>query len=230
MKPYFYFFLFHLIFAEDIGIHEKLRKNMIKHQLKRRGISSPKVLKAMEHVERHRFVPEKLRNMAYNDGPLPIGNDQTISQPYIVALMTEMLNINRNHKILEVGTGSGYQAAILGEISDNVHTIEIITELAEKSRKVLSELGYDNIIVHEGDGYQGIPKEAPFDRIIVTAAPEYIPEELVQQLSYNGVMILPVGPQFQTQFLWIIKKDDNGKISKEKKIPVRFVPMVKDDD
>tara|TARA_Y100001970_G_scaffold255403_1_gene332075 strand:+ start:101 stop:712 length:612 start_codon:yes stop_codon:yes gene_type:complete len=203
---------------------------MIKHQLERRGISSAIVLQAMERVERHKFIPEKLRNRAYNDGPLPIGNNQTISQPYIVALMTEMLSIDREHKILEVGTGSGYQAAILGELADDVHTIEIIPELAERAKKVLSELDYNNVTVYEGDGYQGIPKEAPFDRIIVTAAPEHIPEELVNQLSYNGIMILPVGPQFRTQYLWIIKKDADGKISKQKKTPVRFVPMVKEDD
>ena len=194
-----------------------VRKIRLILELREMGISNSEVLSALENIPREKFIPDNYRNQAYENIALPIGENQTISQPYIVALMTEMLNIDRNHKILEVGTGSGYQAAILGEISDNVHTIEIITELAEKSRKVLSELGYDNITVHEGDGYQGIPKEAPFDRIIVTAAPEYIPEELVQQLSYNGVMILPVGPQFQTQFLWIIKKDDNGKISKEKK-------------
>ncbi|MAV71218.1 MAG: protein-L-isoaspartate O-methyltransferase [Candidatus Marinimicrobia bacterium] len=203
---------------------------MIKQQLERRGISSTIVLEAMERVERHRFIPEDLRDRAYNDGPLPIGNGQTISQPYIVALMTEMLSVDREHKILEVGTGSGYQAAILAELSDDVHTIEIIPELVERAKKILSELEYNNITLYEGDGYQGIPKEAPFDRIIVTAAPEHIPEELVKQLSYNGIMILPVGPQFQTQYLWIIRKGENGKISKEKKIPVRFVPMVKDND
>tara|TARA_B100001996_G_C18621419_1_gene577897 strand:+ start:411 stop:1022 length:612 start_codon:yes stop_codon:yes gene_type:complete len=203
---------------------------MIKHQLERRGISSPFVLQAMGRVDRHRFIPENLRKNAYDDRPLPIGNNQTISQPYIVALMTEMLSIDREHKILEVGTGSGYQAAILGELADDVHTIEIIPELAERAKKVLSELKYNNVTVYQGDGYQGIPQKAPFDRIIVTAAPEYIPKELVNQLSYNGVMILPVGPQFLTQYLWVIKKDENGKISKQKRTPVRFVPMVKNDD
>jgi len=203
---------------------------MIKNQLERRGISSRPVLRAMERVERHRFIPENLRDSAYDDGPLPIGNEQTISQPYVVALMTEMLKIDNEHKILEVGTGSGYQAAILGELAGHVHTIEIIPELAESSKRVLAELNYHNVTVYQGDGYQGIPKEAPFDRIIVTAAPEYIPEELVKQLSYNGIMILPIGPQFRTQNLWVIKKDANGKISKEKKTPVRFVPMVKNND
>ena len=203
---------------------------MIKNQLERRGISDSSVLQAMSLVQRHRYVPENLRDRAYGDHPLPIGNNQTISQPYIVALMTEMLEINKDHNILEVGTGSGYQAAILGQLAHQVHTIEIIPDLADRAEKILSDENYHNITVYKGDGYQGIPEEAPFDRIIVTAAPEYIPEELVRQLSKNGVMVLPVGPQFRTQYIWVIKKDDKGEIFKEKKIPVRFVPMVKEDD
>ena len=174
------------------------------------------------------FVPEKYRDLAYSDRPLPIGHKQTISQPYIVAYMTEQLQVEKHQKVLEIGTGSGYQAAILAELANHVFTIEIIPELAEGAEKVLNKTGYDNITVRTGDGYKGWPDQAPFDRIIVTAAPEEIPEKLVQQLANDGRMIIPVGANLFMQYLWLIKKDKDGIVKKEKILPVRFVPMVKE--
>jgi protein-L-isoaspartate(D-aspartate) O-methyltransferase len=174
------------------------------------------------------FVPEKYRDLAYSDRPLPIGHNQTISQPYIVAYMTEQLQVQKSQKILEIGTGSGYQAAILAELANHVFTIEIIPELAEGAEKVLHENKYSNITVRTGDGYKGWPEEAPFDRIMVTAAPEEIPEALVEQLAQGGRMIIPVGANLFMQYLWMIKKDKDGIVTKEKILPVRFVPMVKE--
>jgi protein-L-isoaspartate(D-aspartate) O-methyltransferase len=182
----------------------------------------------MRSVERHNFVPENYRDRAYSDGPLPIGHGQTISQPYIVAFMTEQLQVSSQHKILEIGTGSGYQAAILGELAKHVFTIEIIPELAEGAKNILNHLSYKNITVRAGDGYKGWPEEAPFERIMVTAAPTEVPLELIDQLAPGGRMILPVGAQFLVQYLWVIEKDDQGTVTKEKILPVRFVPMVKE--
>jgi protein-L-isoaspartate(D-aspartate) O-methyltransferase len=176
----------------------------------------------MNKVERHRFVPEKYRSASYNDHALPIGLDQTISQPYIVALMTESLNLKGGEKILEIGTGSGYQAAVLGEIAKEVYTIEILCELADRSKKLLSELGYKNIHVKCGDGYKGWPEKAPFDAVIVTAAPDHIPKPLVEQLAVGGRMIIPVGKFFQE--LILIEKTAKG-VTEKKVLPVRFVPM-----
>tara|TARA_B100000029_G_C17545328_1_gene948241 strand:- start:1115 stop:1720 length:606 start_codon:yes stop_codon:yes gene_type:complete len=201
---------------------------MVEDQIQKRGVRDPSVLSAMARVEREKFVPEQFRDMAYSDGPLPIGYKQTISQPYIVAYMTEQLQLDSNHKVLEIGTGSGYQAAILGELSDEVYTIEIIPELGKSSIDILEKLNYNNIFVRIGDGYKGWPEEAPFDRIIVTAAPGKIPEKLVEQLANGGQMIIPVGESVFSQYLWIIKKDNKGNIGKEKILPVRFVPMVKE--
>ena len=201
---------------------------MVEDQIQKRGVRDPSVLSAMAMVEREKFVPEQFRDMAYSDGPLPIGYKQTISQPYIVAYMTEQLQLDSNHKVLEIGTGSGYQAAILGELSDEVYTIEIIPELGKSSIDILEKLNYNNIFVRIGDGYKGWPEEAPFDRIIVTAAPGKIPEKLVEQLANGGQMIIPVGESVFSQYLWIIKKDNKGNIGKEKILPVRFVPMVKE--
>ena len=201
---------------------------MVEDQIQKRGVRDPSVLSAMARVEREKFVPEQFRDMAYSDGPLPIGYKQTISQPYIVAYMTEKLQVDSNHKVLEIGTGSGYQAAILGELSDKVFTIEIIPELGKSSIDILQKLNYNNIFVRIGDGYKGWPEEAPFDRIIVTAAPGKIPEKLVEQLANGGQMIIPVGESVFSQYLWIIKKDNKGNIGKEKILPVRFVPMVKE--
>ena len=201
---------------------------MVEDQIQKRGVRDPSVLSAMARVEREKFVPEQFRDMAYSDGPLPIGYKQTISQPYIVAYMTEQLQLDSNHKVLEIGTGSGYQAAILGELSDEVYTIEIIPELGKSSIDILEKLNYNNIFVRIGDGYKGWPEEAPFDRIIVTAAPGKIPEKLVEQLANGGQMIIPVGESVFSLYLWIIKKDNKGNIGKEKILPVRFVPMVKE--
>ena len=228
MKWLFVILIFNLVCSEQTNNFEIQRKKMVEDQIQKRGVRDPSVLSAMARVEREKFVPEQFRDMAYSDGPLPIGYKQTISQPYIVAYMTEQLQLDSNHKFLEIGTGSGYQAAILGELSDEVYTIEIIPELGKSSIDILEKLNYNNIFVRIGDGYKGWPEEAPFDRIIVTAAPGKIPEKLVEQLANGGQMIIPVGESVFSQYLWIIKKDNKGNIGKEKILPVRFVPMVKE--
>jgi len=204
---------------------EVSRENMIEDQIIARGIKSPRVLDAIRKVERHKFVPRELMPFAYADGPLPIGYGQTISQPYIVAYMTDELRLEPKDKVLEIGTGSGYQAAILGELAQEVYTIEIVEPLAKRSKERLEELGYKNVHVRHGDGYKGWPGEAPFDAIIVTAAPPKIPQALIDQLrSPGGRMIVPVGDYFQE--LVLIHKTASG-IKRERKIPVRFVPMVR---
>ena len=210
--------------STDSFVSERVK--MVEDQIKGRGIKDLSVLKAVSTVKRELFVPEKYRDLAYSDRPLPIGHNQTISQPYIVAYMTEQLQVEKDQKVLEIGTGSGYQAAVLAELVNHVFTIEIIPELAEGAEKVLNKTGYDNITIRTGDGYKGWPDQAPFDRIMVTAAPEEIPEKLVQQLANDGRMIIPVGANLFMQYLWLIKRDKNGKITKEKILPVRFVPMV----
>ena len=199
---------------------------MVEDQIIKRGVEDPRVLDVMKVVERHKFVPEKYSESAYKDGPLPIGHGQTISQPFIVAFMTENLKLEPSHKVLEIGTGSGYQAAVLSELCDHVYTIEIVDELANESAERLGRLGFNNITVRSGDGYKGWPEEAPFDRIMVTAAPEEIPELLTEQLAEGGVMVIPVGIQYEIQYLWVITKEVGGQIKKEKILPVRFVPMV----
>lgn len=208
--------------AKKIDSFESARLRMVETQIMARSIKDPLLLKAMTKVKRHLFVPKHLWDMAYNDYPLPIGNEQTISQPYIVALMTELLELSGGEKVLEIGTGSGYQAAILAEIAKEVFTIEIIEDLARTAKEKLDNLGYTNIHVMAGDGYQGWPEEAPFDAIIVTAAPEHIPKPLLEQLKVGGVMVLPMGSYFQD--LYRIRKTEKG-ISREKIAPVRFVPM-----
>ena len=223
-----FFLLFSISCTQNDPNFDHLRKLMIKNQLQSRGIRDDAVLEVMRTVERHNFVPENYRDRAYSDGPLPIGHGQTISQPYIVAFMTEQLQVSSQHKILEIGTGSGYQAAILGELAKHVFTIEIIPELAEGAKNILNHLSYKNITVRAGDGYKGWPEEAPFERIMVTAAPTEVPQELIDQLAPGGRMILPVGAQFLVQYLWVIEKDDQGTVTKEKILPVRFVPMVKE--
>ncbi|HDI51088.1 protein-L-isoaspartate O-methyltransferase [candidate division KSB1 bacterium] len=205
------------------NVYRELREQMVKKQIQARGVTDEAVLKAMRKVPRHLFVPEMYRDMAYQDTPLPIGAGQTISQPYIVAYMTQALNLKGNEKVLEIGTGSGYQAAILAEIVDEVYTIEIIPELATRAARLLKKLKYDNIFVKQGDGYKGWPEYAPFDAIIVTAAPEQIPQPLIDQLKENGRMVLPVGNEYQDLIL-VTKKD--GKVHKQFLLPVRFVPMV----
>jgi protein-L-isoaspartate(D-aspartate) O-methyltransferase len=198
------------------------RRWMVETQIKRRGIKDKRVLQALLRVERHKFVPPKLRAYAYNDTPLPIGEGQTISQPYIVALMTELLQLRGQEKVLEIGTGSGYQAAILAELAKEVYTIEILPKLASSAEKRLKELGYKNIKVKCGDGYLGWPAEAPFDAIIVTCAPPHIPKPLQEQLAEGGRMVIPVGVHYQELKLVIKEK---GKIKVKEIIPVRFVPM-----
>ena len=204
---------------------ERLRNEMVEKQLKNNGIKSNAVLDAMRAVPRHLFVPRNIQSYAYHDSPLPIGLDQTISQPYIVAYMTEQLNPVPGMKILEIGTGSGYQAAILAQLSCQVYTIELLEELAVGAAKVLAELNFNNVNVKCGNGYAGWPDEAPFDAVIVTAAPEKIPQALIDQLKDGGKMILPVGPVHAVQSLKLITKK-GGKITEEDLLLVRFVPMV----
>ncbi len=184
------------------------------------------VLAAMNHVPREDFVPKELRLFAYENRPLPIGYGQTISQPYIVALMTDLLDVDKGDVVFEVGTGSGYQAAILSKLVKDVYTIEIIPELAEEAKARLKRLGYSNVTVLEGDGYYGWKKAAPFDGIIVTAAAGQIPPPLIAQLKPGGSMVIPVGSAFQTQQLMLVKKDGKGKLSIKQVLPVRFVPLM----
>ncbi len=197
---------------------------MVRDQIESRGVSDPRVLDAMRKVPRHEFVPMGLRFLAYYDGPLEIGEDQTISQPYIVAYMTELLELKPGEKVLEIGTGSGYQAAVLAEITDQVYTIEILKPLYETSLKKLRELGYQKIQTKLGDGSLGWPEHAPFDKIIVTAAAlKGIPQPLIDQLREGGVIVIPVGEWYQELIVGIKK---NGKLEKSTKIPVRFVPLL----
>jgi len=202
---------------------QKLRDQMVEEQIIGRGVRDPKVIEAMQKVPRHKYVPENLQSLAYDDTPLPIGEGQTISQPYIVAYMTEALELKGGEKVLEVGTGSGYQAAVLAEIAKEVYSIEIIESLALSADERLKRLRYRNIQVRHGDGYQGWPEHAPFDAIIVTAAADHIPQPLVDQLKVGGRMVIPLGEWYQE--LVLIKKRPDGTIEKHHLIPVRFVPM-----
>ncbi len=204
--------------------YEQMRAEMVK-QLQEQGmVQSQAVIAAMKATRRHLFVPEQVRHLAYYDTPLPIGEDQTISAPGVVAKMTELLNPQPEDIVLEVGTGSGYQAAVLAHLVKHVYTIEILAPLAESSEKRLKELGYDNVTVRCGDGYQGWPEYAPFDGIIVTCAPEDIPQPLQEQLAEGGRMVIPVGPQRGLQHLYLLEKHE-GTISQSTVLPVRFVPM-----
>ena len=196
---------------------------MVNTQIISRGVENNRVINALKKTPRHLFVPKHLEKLAYADRPLPIGEGQTISQPYVVALMTELLELKGNEKVLEIGTGSGYQAAILSQLAGECYSIEIVKTLAHRAKTALKQFGYDNVIVKWGDGYLGWPEKAPFDCIIITAAPEEIPQELVAQLKVGGKMVLPVGKWYQE--LILITKDEKG-IKKESIIPVRFVPMV----
>ncbi|MEE9571997.1 MAG: protein-L-isoaspartate(D-aspartate) O-methyltransferase [Candidatus Neomarinimicrobiota bacterium] len=199
--------------------------SMVKYQIERRGIKNPDVLQVMRNTPRHLFVPPALSSMAYDDYPLPIGEEQTISQPYIVALMTELLKLKGDEKILEIGTGSGYQAAILSQLVDTVYSIEIIESLANNAKIRLNNLNYKNVIVKHGDGYKGWPSAEPFDAIIVTAAPEKVPQTLIDQLKVGGNIVIPVGDKWQE--LQLITKIREDKIKRKTVIPVRFVPMVR---
>lgn len=198
------------------------RAYMVARQIKARGVKNERVLDAMNKVPRHEFVPFHLKSVAYTDAPLPIGEGQTISQPYIVALMTELVNPNRNDRVLEIGTGSGYQAAVLAELAKEVYTIEIVEPLALKAAALLKRLNYDNVIVKYGDGFIGWEEYAPFDAIVVTAAPAQVPQPLMEQLAEGGRLVIPVGTHWQELKL-LTKK--NGKIITKNIIPVRFVPM-----
>ena len=200
------------------------RTRMIDSQLRARGINHEGVLDAMRRVPRHRFVPGDQQLYAYADTPLPIGSGQTISQPFIVAYMTAALEPSKSDRVLEIGTGSGYQAAVLAEVVGEVYTIEIVPELARQAASVLKELGYTNIRTREGDGYAGWPEVAPFNKIIVTAAPDEVPQALVDQLAVGGTMVVPVGRG--DQMMTIIRKTPEG-IAQRETIPVRFVPMIK---
>jgi protein-L-isoaspartate(D-aspartate) O-methyltransferase len=209
--------------AADFAVQ---RQRMLEQQLKPRGIKDERVLAAMAKVPREEFVPADERGDAYEDGPLPIGFDQTISQPYIVAFMTEQLRLKSSDRLLEIGTGSGYQAAVLAELVADVYTIEIVEPLAKSADATLQRLGYKNVHLGVGDGYQGWPEEAPFDAIIVTCAPDKVPEPLVDQLKDGGRMVIPVGERFAQQLYLFEKK--NGQLKESVTLPVRFVPMVRE--
>lgn len=204
--------------------YQEKRAEMVRNQISSRGVTDANVLGAMLKVERHLFVPPAYRPEAYEDYPLPVGEGQTISQPYIVAFMTEALELKKGDKVLEIGTGSGYQAAILAEICDSVFTIEIFQSLGLSAAKILAELGYTNIFVRIGDGYQGWEEHAPYNAIIVTCSPTHVPEMLEAQLAEGGRMIIPVGGTYTQELILLEKK--NGRLQKKNVLPVRFVPMI----
>ncbi len=188
-----------------------------------------RVLAVMKNVPRHEFVPERYRGAAYDNRPLPIGEGQTISQPYIVALMTELAAVDEESVVLEVGTGSGYQAAVLAEMASHVYTIEIVDVLARQAARKLEELGYQNVSVRSGDGYAGWPEHAPFDAIVVTAAPESVPQPLIDQLGPGGRLVIPVGPPGRSQVLQVLTRNDDGSVETRNVAPVIFVPFTRDE-
>lgn len=202
------------------------KQQMVKSQIASRGITDQDVLQALERVPRHEFVPANYQQQAYEDHPLPIGHGQTISQPYIVAAMTELLRLRSDSKVLEVGTGSGYQAAILAELTRAVYTVEIIEPLYEEAKSRLERLGYTNISLRHADGYEGWEEHAPYDAIIVTAAPDHIPQPLLDQLADGGRMVIPVGPPSDYQELWLVKRQGE-QIRKERVMGVAFVPLTR---
>lgn len=202
------------------------RLKMVEEQIRRRGVTDARVLEAMRKVPRDRFVPPEIAARAYDDSPLPIGSGQTISQPYIVAYMADALEVGPDHRVLEIGTGSGYHAAVLGQLARTVYTIEIVPDLARRAAATLKSLGYSNVHVREGDGFAGWPEHAPFDRILVTAAPEEIPQPLLDQLAPGGRLVLPLGPQGRTQWLTIVEKTARGVVER-RTIPVQFVPFTR---
>ena len=209
--------------------YEKMRKKMVDSQLRSRGVRDERVLRAMEKIPRHLFVEEGLRDQAYSDHPLPIGERQTISQPYIVALMTEALSLEGTEKILEVGTGSGYQAAVLAELADRVFSIERIAKMADRARRILGSLRYSNVLIKVGDGTYGWKDEAPFDGIIVTAGAPKVPETLVAQLAVGGRLVIPVGDRFtQTLFRVVRRSEEPGDVVKEDLGGCRFVDLIGD--
>ena len=202
------------------------RDRMVRDQIEDRGVRHPGVLRAMRATPRHLFIPPAARDLAYEDRPVPIGYSVTISQPYIVAWMSELLEPAKTHRVLEIGTGSGYQAAVLAQLVERVYTIEIVPELAQSARALLEKLGYRNITVREGDGYRGWPEEAPFDRVILTAAPREVPQTLIDQLAPGGRLVAPVGGSPFTQELLVIDKRPDGSIRRRSMGGVAFVPMV----
>lgn len=206
--------------------HDRAREGMVRNQIEARGIRDPRVLAAMRRVPRHLFVPEEVRPAAYEDHPLPIGHEQTISQPFIVAWMSEALQVTPRSRVLEIGTGSGYQAAVLAQIVAEVYTIEIVAPLAESARRTFETLGYTNVHTKHGDGYVGWPEHAPFDAIIVTAAAEQVPQPLIEQLRVGGRLVVPVGGRSGVQRLTVITKGPNG-VTRDERMPVRFVPLVR---
>ncbi|WP_129642995.1 protein-L-isoaspartate(D-aspartate) O-methyltransferase [Peristeroidobacter agariperforans] len=224
--------MFSLLCAPEAGAagsgsddYASARAQMVSRQIAERGVSDERVLAAMRKVPRHEFVPDSEKRSAYHDTPLPIGEGQTISQPYIVALMTELARPARNHRVLEVGTGSGYQAAVLAELVEHVYSIEIESTLAQRASEVLRRLGYDNVTVRAGDGYAGWAEHAPFDVIVITAAPDHIPQPLIEQLKPGGRMVVPVGPVAAIQQLRVLEKNAVGKVTSTVVAPVRFVPL-----
>ena len=223
----FTLFVFSPLYAA--GNYEKERKALIE-LLEEDGEFDSRVMRVMARVPRHLFVPKRYRSKAYENVPLPIGHGQTISQPYVVALMTDLLELKQDDKVLEVGTGSGYQAAILAELTDEIYTIEIIEKLAESGAAVLKQQNYGNVQTRVGDGYYGWREEAPFDAIVVTAAADHIPPPLVRQLKPGGRMVIPVGSRFMVQQLVLLEKDSGGRVSLQQILPVRFVPLTGDHD
>jgi protein-L-isoaspartate(D-aspartate) O-methyltransferase len=210
--------------------YARARQAMVANQIAARGVRDPRILDAMRAVPRHEFVPASLREDAYADSPLPIGHGQTISQPYIVALMTELARPSPSDRVLEVGTGSGYQAAVMSRLVAQVFTIELVDPLAQSAAAVLRRLGCANVTVRSGDGYLGWPDQAPFDIILVTAAPEEVPPALVAQLKAGGRLVVPVGRVWDVQDLRLVEKDAAGMVTTRSIIPVRFVPLVKKRD
>jgi len=206
--------------------YEAVRQRMVRVDIEARGVRSAIVLEAMRSTARHLFVPAPLRYLAYADRPLPIGHGQTISQPYVVAFMTELLDPQPHHRALEIGTGCGYQAAVLSRLVKAVYTIEIVPELARDSAALLQQLGYQNVFVRAGDGYQGWPDQAPFDRILLTAAPPEVPKSLVDQLQVGGKLVAPEGSILQN--LVLLEKRADGSLQRKVSLPVRFVPMVRE--
>lgn len=231
-NKYFFYFVLVIVFLFSCDTNSqtdkfiKAREEMVREQIIARGIQDANTLKAMRKVPRHEFVLPQYIKYAYEDTPLPIEDEQTISQPYIVALMTELIKPRKGMKVLEVGTGSGYQAAILAEIVDTVYTIEILPTLTKSASKRLERLGYQNIHIRCGDGYLGWQEAAPFDAILVTAAAEHVPQPLIEQLKDGGIMVIPVGSTMLVQSLMLIKKK-GGKIEKQNVLPVRFVPLIR---
>jgi len=211
-------------FSDSQDTYAEQRKEMVKYQLERRGISDKKVLQAMREVRRHLFIDERYRRLAYSDHPLPIEAEQTISQPYIVALMTETAEIEKGDKVLEIGTGSGYQAAVLAHLTDQVYTVEIIKELAEKAETTLKKLGYTQVKVKWGDGNLGWKKHAPYDAVIVTCASKKVPPALFDQLKEGGRLVIPLGSSSSSQVLTLVEKKQGKQVTKEI-LGVRFVPM-----